>query len=180
MIRIVVILVACFGLCLSMTSCESNTSDDSASKNAQQQIQSKTIESAGDRGEKDADEILANAADFGDYYVEIKNAELAEDYEGSPALIVTYAWTNNSDKTTVAATSVLCHAFQDGVGLDTAIIMNSSIFDANSMTEVRPGTTIDVQAAFKLSNTSSIVEVEVGEWITLEKNPTVARMNFEF
>ncbi|HIT31923.1 MAG TPA: DUF5067 domain-containing protein [Candidatus Enterenecus stercoripullorum] len=121
-----------------------------------------------------------NAADVGDYHVEIKSAALAEDYEGNPALIVTYSWTNNSEDTTSAMVAVSCSAFQDGVSLDTAIIANSDIYDSDSfMTEVRPGTTIDVQAAFVLGNTESPVEVEVGEWLTFDSDPPMAYMEFD-
>lgn len=125
-------------------------------------------------------ETPSNAATVGDYDVEIKSAVLTDDYEGNPAIIVTYAWTNNSEETTSAMTSVSCSAFQDGVGLETAIIMDDSVFDSDSsMTEVRPGTTIDVQSAFVLSNTTSVVEVEVGEWLTIENDPPVAYMEFD-
>lgn len=121
----------------------------------------------------------ANAAELGDYYVEIKSAKLAEDYEGKPCIVVTYAWTNNSDKTISAFTAVHCKAFQNGIGLENAIIVDSEVYDANSfMTDVRPGTTIDVQSAFVLGDSESVVEVEIGEFLTFESNPPVAYMEF--
>lgn len=121
-----------------------------------------------------------NSATLGDYEVEIKSAVLTEDYEGNPAIVVTYSWTNNSSDTESSMTTVSCSAFQDGIELDTALIMDDSIYDSGSfMREVRPGTTIDIQSAFVLSNTTSIVEVEVEEWITFEENPPVAYMEFD-
>lgn len=121
----------------------------------------------------------SNAAALGDYYVEIKSASLAQDYKGNPAIVVTYAWTNNSDDTTSSMTAVSCSAFQDGVELETAIITDDSYDSDSFMTEVRPGTTIDIQAAFLLPNTTSIVEVEVGEWITFESDSPIAYMEFD-
>lgn len=121
----------------------------------------------------------SNAAALGDYYVEIKSASLAQDYKGNPAIVVTYAWTNNSDDTTSSMTAVSCSAFQDGVELETAIITDDSYDSDSFMTEVRPGTTIDIQAAFVLPNTTSIVEVEVGEWITFESDSPIAYMEFD-
>lgn len=121
----------------------------------------------------------SNAAALGDYYVEIKSASLAQDYKGNPAIVVTYAWTNNSDDTTSSMTAVSCSAFQDGVELETAIITDDSYDSDSFMMEVRPGTTIDIQAAFVLPNTTSIVEVEVGEWITFESDPPIAYMEFD-
>lgn len=121
----------------------------------------------------------SNAAALGDYYVEIKSASLAQDYKGNPAIVVTYAWTNNSDDTTSSMTAVSCSAFQDGAELETAIITDDSYDSDSFMTEVRPGTTIDIQAAFVLPNTTSIVEVEVGEWITFESDSPIAYMEFD-
>ena len=120
-----------------------------------------------------------NAATVGDYYVEIKSASLSTDYEGNPAIIITYSWTNNSEDTTSAMTSVSCSAFQDGVGLETAIILDDAYDAGSSMTEVRPGTTIDVQSAFVLLDETSVVEIEVGEWITFESDPPIAYMEFD-
>ncbi len=117
----------------------------------------------------------ANVADLGDYHVEIKGATLTEDYEGKPAIIVTYAWTNNSEETTSSMTSVSCSAFQDGVELETAIITGNDAYDSDAfMKDVRPGTTLDIQSAFLLSNTTSPIEIEVGEWITFDENPPIA------
>jgi len=125
-------------------------------------------------------EVSSNIATLGDYEVEIKFAVLTEDYEGNPAIAITYSWTNNSEDTTSAMVAVSCSAFQDGVGLETAIIMDDSVYDSDSfMTEVRPGTTIDVQAAFVLSNTTSVVEVEIGEWLTFDSDPPIAYMEFD-
>lgn len=53
-------------------------------------------------------------------------------------------------------------AFQDGVQLETALIMDSSVYEAgSSMKEVRPGTTIDVQCAYTLTSDTSTVEFEL-------------------
>nr|WP_325297683.1 DUF5067 domain-containing protein [uncultured Dysosmobacter sp.] len=133
--------------------------------------------------EKTADperEIMEGSGDIGDYEVEIKGAKLAQDYEGNPAIIITYAWTNNSDDTTNAMTSMYSQAFQDGVELETAMILDSDVYDSDaSMKDVRPGTTIDIQAAYVLDSETSVVEFEVSEWLTFESNPPVVSMDFD-
>ena len=123
------------------------------------------------------DEMIG-AGNLGDYYVEIKGGTLAEDYEGNLACVITYSWTNNSEETTSAMLSVSEKAFQDGVELDTALIMDSSIYDSGaSMKDVRPGTTIDVQCAFVLNNQTSDVEVELSELFSFSKNsPKVVKV----
>lgn len=107
---------------------------------------------------------------LGDYDVEIKGAVTTTDYEGNPAIVVTYSWTNNSDETTSCMTSVIASAFQDGVELETAIIMDDSVFDASPyMKDVRPGTTIDIQQAFELTSSSN-VEIEISELFSFDDN----------
>lgn len=112
---------------------------------------------------------------LGDYYVEITGAEIQKDYEGKNAIVITLLWTNNSDKTTSAMTSVIGKAFQDGVQLDVAIVMGTG---ENSMRDIRPGGTLEIQEAYLLNNSSSIVEFEVteflswsGEMVTMNFNP---------
>lgn len=117
------------------------------------------------------------AGDLGDYHVEIKGAALGEDYEGNPIIVITYSWTNNSDETKSPMWTISEKAFQDGVELDTAIVMNSDVYDSGaSMKEVRPGTTIEAQCAFVMTS-ESIVEFEMTELISFS-NEMVA-MNFD-
>lgn len=115
----------------------------------------------------DTDENTSSG-NLGDYDVEIKSAITTTDYEGNPAIVVTYSWTNNSDETTSCMASVIASAFQDGVELETAIIMDDSVFDANPyMKDVRPGTTIDIQQAFELTSSSN-VEIEITELFSFD------------
>lgn len=94
---------------------------------------------------------------LGSYAVEIKGAKLCKDYEGNNAIMITYSWTNNSDETTSPMGSMMEEAFQDGVQMETAIVD----FEYNDgLTDVRPGTTIDVEAIYKM-NSQSKVEFEI-------------------
>lgn len=120
----------------------------------------------------------AGSGDLGDYHVEIKGAELAEDYEGNPVIVITYAWTNNSEDTTSAMVAVAEKAFQDGVQLETAIVMDDEVYDSGAnMKEVRPGTTLDIQCAYLLTSETSTVEFELTEWISFSDD--VVTMDFE-
>lgn len=106
---------------------------------------------------------------LGDYYVEIKDAALAKDTDGNPAIIITYNWTNNSDKTTSEAAVLYGKAFQDGIQLEPAFVLDSDVYtDAgNSMKEIRPGASLTVQSAYVMTSESSPVEFEVTELISL-------------
>lgn len=123
-------------------------------------------------------QTMGSSGDIGNNHVEIKGAYLATDYEGNPAVVVTYAWTNNSDETTNSFSSVHAKAFQDGVQLDNATIGNKEVFDSSSyLKDVRPGTTIDVQNAFVLTSETSTIEVEIAELISISDEKVV--MDFD-
>ena len=118
------------------------------------------------------------SGDLGDYHVEIKGASLTKDYEGKSAIVITYAWTNNSDDTTSAMVSIGNKAFQDGVQLESAVIVGDDSYNAEaSMKDVRPGTTIDVQCAYVLTSETSTVEFELTEWISFSDD--MVTMDFD-
>lgn len=97
-----------------------------------------------------------------DYAVTIDSAVLGTDYQGNPAVIVTYTWTNNSDKATSFAVALHAQCFQDGVQCDTAI---AGDIDSNYMTDVKPGASTTVQQAYAVSGTSDVT-IEVTELIS--------------
>lgn len=119
---------------------------------------------------------MEGSGDLGDYHVEIKGASIVKDYEDNPAIVVTYAWTNNSEDTTSASTAMYAKAFQDGVQLDSAWVDSDEYDGGADMKEVRPGTTIDVQDAFELTSETSTVEFEISEFFGSDD---IVTTNFE-
>lgn len=121
-----------------------------------------------------------NTIDFGDYVVEVKGAKLAKDYEGNPAIVVDYAFTNNSTETKSAFVALTDKAFQDGVSLETAIISDDSVYDSDlSWKDIRPGTTLDCQTAFILTSETSIVEVEFEEFANFSSKAPKLLVEFD-
>lgn len=112
------------------------------------------------------------SGDLGDYFVEIKSAVLTADYGGSPAILITYSWTNNSQETTNALTVFIERAFQDGVQLDSATILstNPQYSAGTALRDVRPGASTDVQRAYLISDSGSPVEFEVFEFMGGDEN----------
>ncbi len=102
---------------------------------------------------------------LGDYAVQFTGFSLAKDYEGNDAIIVTYDFTNNSEEATSAMTALVIRAYQDGVQLSSAILMDAPDgYDAeNEMKNIKTGATLACQTSFVLSSTSSPVEVEAEE-----------------
>lgn len=132
-----------------------------------------------ENSESSNSETINGSGSLGKYDIEIKSATLAKDYEGNPAIVITYAWTNNSEDTISAMVALMDQAFQDGVELDTAIIGDSDIYDSDaSMKDIRPGTTLEVQVAYVLSNTTSEVEFEISDWADFSSD-SVVHMAFD-
>lgn len=124
-------------------------------------------------------QIGEHSGNLGDYYVEIKGAALAKDTDGNPAIIVTYDWTNNSDETKSEAAALYGKAFQDGVQLEPAFILDSDAYAeaGNSMKEIRPGSSLTIQAAFVMTSETSVVEFEISELISLSND--IVSMDFD-
>lgn len=96
------------------------------------------------------------------YTVEIRNVRRATDATGEPAIVVAYAWTNNSDGTINAAGLFQAKAFQGGVQLDAAEIYDVGLYDPTAYTrELRPGATTELQATFRLTSERIPIEFEV-------------------
>lgn len=122
-------------------------------------------------GEEEEPAFQSVSGVLGEFAVEIKNAVLASDYEGNPAIVITYAWTNNSADTTSAMTTMNPRAFQNGVELDSALMTDSESYEAGTSTRyVRPGATVDVQRAYALTSEEAPVEFEVSEWVNPYNN----------
>ena len=116
--------------------------------------------------ETEQPEAPSAAATLEEYDVEIKSAALGEDYEGNPAIMITFSWTNNSEETVMPMVAVVTRAFQGGVGLDSAIIIGNDNYDGDAYsTEVRPGTTIVVQVAYALRDETSPVEFVIEKFL---------------
>lgn len=121
-----------------------------------------------------------NKMDFGDYVVEVKGAKLAKDYDGNPAIVIDYAFTNASDETTSAFVALSDQAFQDGVSLESAIISDDSVYDSDlSWKDIRPGTTLDCQTAFILTSETSTVEVEFEEFANFSSKAPKLLVEFD-
>lgn len=183
--RRILALLAALVLLLSLTACGGDSSaGDSGQADAKTQEPEAPVESTGGEdesgtgGSTESGGKMEQSGTLGDYAVAIKGATLATDYEGNPAIIITYSWTNNSEETTSDMASMMGKAFQDGVQLDTAIIMDVDGYDSEaSMKDVRPGTTIDIQCAYLLTSETSVVEFELTEFMSFSDD--MVTMNFD-
>ena len=100
-----------------------------------------------------------------DYAVTIDGSEMTKDYEGNPAMIVDFTFTNNSDDATSFAAACSQNAFQNGVELEMAITADD--LGNGYMAEVKPGASTTARLAYVLSDESD-VSVEVTELFSLD------------
>lgn len=105
---------------------------------------------------------------LGDYDVSFTGYVLAKDYEDNDAIIISYDFTNNSEETVSAMVALQIQAFQDGIELESAILFDApeGYNSENEWKDIKTGATLNCQAVFVLSNTSSPVEVEASEFIS--------------
>lgn len=94
-----------------------------------------------------------------DYAVTIDACASTSGYDGSPAIIVDYSFTNNSEESKSFATACHAKAFQNGVELESAIVADD--LGNGYMAEIKPGATTVVRLAYALTDQSEVtVEVE--------------------
>lgn len=100
-----------------------------------------------------------------DYAVSIDGCTVTTDYQGAPAVVIDYTFTNNSDEDKAFAWACSPKAFQNGVQLETAIV--SEDLGNGYTAEVKPGATTQARVAYALSDQSDVT-VEVTELISLD------------
>ena len=101
---------------------------------------------------------------LGDYAVSIAGYTLAKTYDGKDAAVVTYHWTNNSPNTTDFLSAFNTQVTQNGAACGAVIVPAGDGSDVNSQTkDVKPGASLDVQAAYLMLDATNPIEVSVFE-----------------
>lgn len=149
---IVALVTACMLACMTMVACSNGEPQEPAQDSA-------SSESA-------SVETKEEQAPESEYAASIDDLVATTDYEGKPAVMVTYSWTNNSEEATSAAVALSLKAFQNGVQLDTGIV-TGDIDSEGYMAEVKPGAGTTFQMAYLLDDQSDVT-VEVSELISFD------------
>lgn len=135
------------------------------SKNIQEAEQTTTTKAQ----EQLVNEIINQQEEQKDYYkISYKSAKVIKS-DSRPYLIVNLVFTNNTDEARSFYTSTSCEAFQGGVQLEKAFFVFNKEYDSSlSDKKIQPGKSIEVQEAFELYNTESIVTLNVNPIFSLE------------
>ncbi len=113
----------------------------------------------------DTSEVAAADKKESEFSVTIDGCTVGTDYEGSPAVIVDFTFTNSSEEDQSFASACMVQAFQNGVQLETAIVMED--LGNGYLAEVKPGGTVSARLAYKLADQTD-VSVEVEEFMSFE------------
>lgn len=149
-----VLSVLAIVITLAMQSAASKVLDDAVKQS--KGVDTSQSADAGDtaaKGEQDME------GDLEGVHVQIVSAILSgNDHEGKPTVLVTYQWTNDTDKNNSFMALASPKAFQNGTELETAVYMDQPDgYDANSYTaEVQPGATATVTLGYVLQDQSDV------------------------
>ena len=179
------VLVVCVAGCSSSKK-KSSSSDSSAQTEQKTEEQSESTKTKEETAEAEKDQKAEQAEKAekkeepkaeSKYAVTIDSAKVGEDYSHNPCVFVTYTFTNVSDdEPTSFMTALHAEVYQNGVQCETAFADTDG--GGNSMTKVRAGSSIEVTSAYELQDTTSDVEVEVGELFSWD-NTKLATKSFQ-
>lgn len=124
-----------------------------------------------DTDDQGSQNVNSNQGNLGDYNVDINGCRVAQDYEGKPVIIIQYTFKNVADDDAASfAWSISDKVYQNGVELEKAYSLDDSANynSENKSTNIKMGTSIEVEVAYELKDTTADVEVELGELISFD------------
>lgn len=109
--------------------------------------------------------------------------DIGTDYEGNPAVILAFDYTNNSEEGNMAAYGFHVQVFQNGIEKDSCVIDYDGEWGEwydNLTTEIKDGVTITVCRPFLLDDTQTPIDVEVSELVNFKETQeiTIAISNY--
>ena len=115
---------------------------------------------------------LPQQGNLGKYNVEIVSCRLATDYKGEPVVIVKYVFENVLDNDAVSFLwKISDKVYQNGVELEKAIMLSdeAEYSTENRDKEIQKGTSIELEVAYELNDTTSDIAVKLTTLISLDE-----------
>ncbi len=94
--------------------------------------------------------------------------DITSDYEGNPALVLSFEYTNNSADPNMAASDFYIQVFQNGIEKDVCFLSSDSQWadlEHNLTTDIKDGVSLSVCRSFALDDLSSPIEIESSEFV---------------
>ena len=159
-------------LSLSLMACSGGSSSSSSEEKAQEQTQQESTS----EDTQEQEEQVEEAAPESKVAVTIDGAELGADYDGNPAVIVTYTFTNvSSEEAESYLTSCYTEVYQNGVQCESAFVTD---LEGDSSTKVKAGASTTFQLGYTVADQSPI-EIEVKEAFSWD-DVVLATATFKF
>lgn len=172
--RKLVVLILAGAMTFSMAAC-GDTGESSTNTQTEAQTETDTsTEESSDSEEAPAEESTEapEATEEADPTAPIKvecdegvleylSYEMTSDYEGNPAILIHFNYTNNSDQSAIAQSYFYPQVFQNGVECDMAMLLDAPEAYSNLSKEIQPGTTLEVAFPYVLQDTTNPVDLEV-------------------
>lgn len=120
----------------------------------------------------EAAEETATTGDFepvviGDYTLELIDWKIdTRKYSDEKYIEIHYRYTNNSSESKSFGWSIGRKAYQDGIGLNSTIIT-----DSETVTDIRPGKSIEVRDGFKIRSEETEIELEFTPFMAYKAEP---------
>lgn len=171
------ICIAIASVLVIVAGCSKPVEDPSAPTTFAMAVNDQKIEQIdGEKPSEEPSDVQQDNVTLSDFTIQIIGCARVKNYEGEPAIVVGYTWTNNSEETRVFEKSVDDQAYQGGNQLEHTILSTRyEQFDMNaSYAEVKSGETITAYQAFLLKNESDIV-IQVKNWHDFGSNEVIKR-----
>lgn len=160
-------MVLVMTLALSLTACGGSSDSDKG------ESKKETEAEAPKESEEDADEdaVTTGAVDK----ISIDNAEgtltytsheVTTDYEGKPALIVYFDYTNKKDEASYSQMTFYPQVFQNGVECTIGIIMDENEAISNSTKQIQKDVTLNIAHVYELQDNTNPVTLKVTDQST--------------
>ena len=140
----------------AQTETDTSTEESSDSEEAPAEESTEAPEST-----EEADPTAPIKVECDEGVLEYLSYEMTSDYEGNPAILIHFNYTNNSDQSAIAQSYFYPQVFQNGVECDMAMLLDAPEAYSNLSKEIQPGTTLEVAFPYVLQDTTNPVDLEV-------------------
>lgn len=115
---------------------------------------------------------------IGDYVCTVKSAVICSNWEDKTSVKITYEFTNNSSDAQSFDVALTDDLYQGGIGLESTFTGDDDE-DYICDVKIQPGATKDVSKVYVLRDTSTPIDVEISEFISLSSDKLHYTVNLE-
>ena len=115
---------------------------------------------------------------IGSYVCTVKSATKCKNWEGKDSVKIVYNFTNNASDSMSFDSALEDKVYQDGIALETTFDSDDDSGNQIWDVAIKPGITKEVAKLYVLRNSTSDLEVEVGEWISFNDTKYTTTIKF--